>query len=121
MDFRKSANSKELRVGVTLVKWTPACGSTPQNTLAVPRRSYSESLLATLPGFMGIGSRTSPCRLTDFSSTQTTGSAGDSGFSYTANTSSIFLMYSSSSSATHHIFFPPRLQVVVLQQHADGF
>jgi hypothetical protein len=51
-----------------------------------------------------------------FSSTQTTGSCPQNGFSYTANTSSMRPMYSSSSSAMHHIFFPPRLQVVAFQQ-----
>src|SRR3979409_206985 len=30
-------------------------------------------------------------------------------------------MYSSLSSPTHHIFFPPRLEVVVEEQHPDGF
>src|SRR2546423_15029942 len=29
-------------------------------------------------------------------------------------------MYSSLSSATHHIFFPPRFEVVVEEQDADG-
>jgi len=43
----------------------------------------------------------------------------DSGFSYTANTSSMRAMYSSSSSATHHIFSPPRFQVVAFQQDSD--
>src|SRR5271157_668912 len=30
-------------------------------------------------------------------------------------------MSASSSSATHHIFFPPRLEVVVEEQHPNGF
>jgi len=35
-------------------------GSTAQNALAVPQRWYSLSCLATLPGFIGIGSLTAP-------------------------------------------------------------
>ena len=65
--------------------------------------------------------RTSACNVTGFSSRQTTGWLGSYGRSYVSSTSSIFEMYSSLRSATHHIFFPPRLEVVVEQQNADGF
>src|SRR4051794_17502117 len=115
------ANSKPERSGVGKVKWRPAFGSTTQKTFAVPRRSYSLSRRASRPGLAGIGARTSACRVTGFSSKQTTGSAGSYGFSYVSSTSSILRMYSSSSSATHHIFFPPRLEVVVQEENADGF
>src|ERR1039458_10002695 len=97
----------------------PALGWTPQKTLAVPRRSYSESRRAIRPGRIGRGGRTSACSTTGFSSTQTTGSLSDSGFSYILSTSSIRAMYSSFSAAMHHIFFPPRLQFVALEQDAD--
>src|ERR1700677_4247871 len=49
----------------------------------------------------------------------TTGSRTESGFSYTASTSSMRATYSSSSSATHHIFFPPRFQVVAFEQDSN--
>src|SRR6202023_3590597 len=114
-------NSGAERFGVGKVKCRPAFGSTAQKTLAVPRRSYSLSRLAILPGAMRIGGRTSACRVTGFSSMQTTGSAELYGFSYTASTSSIFSMYSGLSSATHHIFFPPRLQVVAFEQDPNRF
>src|SRR6267142_3243802 len=56
-----------------------------------------------------------------FSSGQTTGSWADSGFSYSAGTSSILSIYSASSFGTHHIFFPPRFQVVLLEQKTNTF
>ena len=56
------------------VKWLPALGSTAQKTLAVPRRSYSLSRRASLPGTAGDGGRTSACNVTGFSSRHTTGS-----------------------------------------------
>src|SRR3954451_16390669 len=115
------ANSNPERSGVGNVKCRPAFGSTTQKTFAVPRRSYSLSRRASRPGLAGIGARTSACRVTGFSSKQTTGSAGSYGFSYVSSTSSILPMYSSSSSATHHIFFPPRLEVVGKKQDAYGF
>ena len=68
-------------VGRDLGEMPPALGSTPQNALAVPRRLYSQSRRATLPGRMGRGGRTSACSTTGFSSMQTTGSFSDSGFS----------------------------------------
>src|SRR6476659_9137661 len=68
--------------------WRPTFGSTAQKTLAVPQRLYSVSRLAILPG---VG-RTSPCRVTGFSSRQTTGSAAFKGRSYVARTSSILVM-----------------------------
>src|SRR5579864_2496309 len=49
----------------------------------------------------------------------TTGSRTESGFSYTASTSSMRAIYFSSSSATHHIFSPPRFQVVAFEQDSD--
>src|SRR6266581_2461580 len=114
-----SANSGEDRWAVTLGKYCPAFGSTPQNTLAVPQRWYSASRRAIRPGLMAKGGRTSWWSTTGFSPTQTTGSRSLRGFSYTAKMSSIRRMYSSSSSATHHIFFPPRLQVVAFQQNPN--
>jgi hypothetical protein len=74
---------------------------------------------ATRPGCTATGGRTSSYNTTGFSSIHTTGSRAESGFSYTANTSSMRATYSSSSSATHHIFFPPRFQVVVFEQNSD--
>src|SRR5271170_997085 len=112
-------NWGEERFGVGLVKCRPALGWTPQKTLAVPRRSYSESRRAIRPGRMGRGGRTSPCSTMGFSSMQTTGSLSDSGLSYKASTSSMRAMYSSFSSAMHQLFFPPRLQFVALKQDAD--
>src|SRR4051812_13956360 len=120
MRRRYSANRGEERLIVTLVKCRPALGSTPQNTFAVPRRSYSLSRRATRPGFMATGGRTSRCKTTGFSSSHTTGSFSESGFSYTASTSSMRAIYSSSSVGTHHIFFPPRLEIVGFQQDPDG-
>src|SRR6516225_5492160 len=70
------ANSKPERSGVGNVKCLPAFGSTAQKTLAVPQRSYSLSRLASRPGTAGEAGRTSACRVTDFSSKQTTGSFG---------------------------------------------
>src|SRR5487761_581470 len=64
-----------VRFGVGQVKCLPAWGSTAQKTLAVPQRLYSLSRLAILPGAIGRAGRTSACRETGFSSTQTTGSA----------------------------------------------
>src|SRR5271166_4451801 len=55
---------------------------------------------------MGMGRRTSACRVTGFSSMQTTGSAELYGFSYTASTSSIFSMDSGLSSATVAVGMP---------------
>src|SRR5215470_18264873 len=115
------ANSKADRLGVGKGKCRPAFGSTAQKTLAVPHRSYSLSRRASRPGCAGQTGRTSACRVTDFSSRHTTGSAGSYGFSYVSKTSSILAMYSSLSSATHHIFFPPRLEVVVQEQNPDRF
>src|ERR1017187_9382648 len=91
----------------------------PQKTLAVPQRSYSQSRRATCPGCMGIEGLVSLCNTTGFSSTQTTGSRSDSGFSYILSTSSILKMYSSSNSPTHHIFFPPWLEVMAFQQNSS--
>ncbi len=54
----------------------PAFGSTAQKTLAVPRRSYSLSRLASRPGTAGEVGRISACRVTGFSSRQTTGLSG---------------------------------------------
>src|ERR1039458_5307737 len=68
---------------------------------------------------MGIRGRVSSCSTVGFSSTQTTGSHSDGGFSYVLSTSSMRAMYSSFSSPTHHIFFPPRLEVVAFQQYPD--
>src|SRR5215813_7985013 len=115
------ANPKADRSGVAKVKWRPAFGSTAQKTLAVPRRSYSLSRRASRPGLAGEAGRRSACKVTGFSSKQTTGSAGSYCFSYVSSTSSILEMYSSLSSATHHIFFPPRLEVVVEEQDPNGF
>jgi hypothetical protein len=70
------ANSKPERSGVGKVKWRPAFGSTAQKTLAVPHRSYSLSRLASRPGTAGDAGRTSACKLTGFSSKQTTGCSG---------------------------------------------
>src|SRR5665213_1290844 len=98
----------------------PALGSMPQKTLAVPQRSYSWSRRATCPGCMGIEGLVSLCNTTGFSSTQTTGSRSDSGFSYILSTSSILEMYSSSNSPTHHIFFPPWLEVMAFQQNSNS-
>src|SRR5829696_7783837 len=114
------ANWYPERSVVGKVKWRPALGSTAQNTLAVPQRSYSLSRLASLPGLAGDAGRTSACSVTGFSSKQTTGCAASYGRSYVSSTSSILSMYSSLRSATHHIFFPPRLEVVVEQQNSDG-
>jgi hypothetical protein len=86
-----------------------------------PLLRYSASRRATRPGCINSGGRTSSCKTTGFSSIHTTGSRTDSGFSYTAYTSSMRAMYSSSSSATHHIFFPPRLWVVAFEQDSDRF
>jgi hypothetical protein len=44
-----------LLLRITLLKHRPAFGSTPQNTLAVPQRRYSQSRRATRPGCMTIG------------------------------------------------------------------
>src|ERR1019366_4648355 len=112
-------NWGEARFGVGLVKCRPALGWTPQKTLAVPRRSYSQSRRAIRPGRIGRGGGKTGGRTTGFSSTQTTGSLSDSGLSYILSTSSIQAMYSSFSSAMHHIFFPPRLQFVALKEDAD--
>src|SRR5580658_7159060 len=70
---------------------------------------------------MGRGTRTSACSTTGFSSTQTTGSFSDRGFSYSASTSSMRRMYSSFNSAIHQLFFPPWLQLVALEQNTDRF
>src|SRR5215467_7552271 len=115
------ANSKPERSGVAKVKYRPAFGSTAQKTFAVPCRSYSLSRRVSRPGSAGDEGRTSACSVTDFSSRQTTGSAGLYGFSYIPNTSSRSPRYSSVSSGTHHIFFPPRLEVVVEQQNPNRF
>src|SRR5664279_3504599 len=69
---------------------------------------------------MGIEGLVSLCNTTGFSSTQTTGSRSDSGFSYILSTSSILKMYSSSNSPTHHIFFPPWLEVMAFQHNSNG-
>src|SRR6476659_7776212 len=114
------ANSKPERSGVGKVKWRPAFGSTAQKTLAVPQRSYSLSRLASRPGDADAAARTSACNVTGFSSRQTIGWLASYGRSYVSSTSAIFEMYSSLRSATHHIFFPPRLEIVVKQQDADG-
>lgn len=113
------ANSGPDRSGVGKVKCRPDFGSTAQKTFAVPHRLYSLSRLAIPPGLAGTGYRTSSCRLTGFSSRQTTGSEASKGFSYVARTSSILETYSSSSSGRHHIFSPPRLQIVALEQDAN--
>src|SRR5271155_3006481 len=68
---------------------------------------------------MGIRGRVSSCSTVGFSSTQTTGSLADRGFSYVSSTSSMRAIYSSFSSPTHHIFFPPRLEIVAFQQDPD--
>src|SRR5262245_27574066 len=52
------AQSTRVRRSVTRTVRFPASGSTAMNTLAVPRRSYSLSYLATWPGLAGSGSRT---------------------------------------------------------------
>src|ERR1700684_3697679 len=70
------ANSTAERSGVGNVKCRPAFDSTAQKTLAVPQRSYSLSRLASRPGFAGEEGRISACRVTGFSSRQTTGSRG---------------------------------------------
>src|SRR5450631_3495626 len=92
----------------------------PQMALAVPQRLYSYSRRATRPGCIGIEGLVSSCNTSGFSSTQTTGSGSDSGFSYILSTSSILKMYSSSNSPTHHIFFPPWLEVMAFQQNANS-
>src|SRR5450631_3520716 len=92
----------------------------PQMALAVPQRLYSYSRRATRPGCIGIEGLVSSCNTSGFSSTQTTGSRSDSGFSYILSTSSILKMYSLSNFPTHHIFFPPWLEVMAFQQNPDG-
>ena len=84
------------------------------------RRSYSLSRRASRPGLAAEAGRTSACSVIGFSSKHTTGSAGLYGRSYVSSTSSILAMYSSLSSPTHHIVFPPRLEVVVEEQDANG-
>ena len=69
---------------------------------------------------MGIECLVSLCNTTGFSSTQTTGSRSDSGFSYILSTSSILKMYSSFNSPTRHIFFPPWPEVMAFQQNSNG-
>ncbi len=54
-------------LGVGRVKRFPACGSTAQNTFAVPHLLYSLSGRLGLPGAMGLGGLTSACRETGFS------------------------------------------------------
>ena len=51
------ANSNAERSGVGKVKCRPALGSTAKKTLAVPRRSYSLSRLASRPGAAGEAGR----------------------------------------------------------------
>src|SRR5271155_1488804 len=83
------AQSVRVRWSVTWTVRLPANGSTAMKTLAVPRRSYSLSYLATLPGRGGNGSRTSAINCLLHSSMHTSGRLGSCGRWYTSNTSSI--------------------------------
>lgn len=91
-------------MAVTLGKCHPNFGSTPQNTLAVPQRWYSPWRRTTHPCLKASGGQICESGTNGFSSTQSTGSCSENGFSYTASTSSMRWIYSSSSSATHYIF-----------------
>src|ERR1019366_5623423 len=68
------------------LRWTWECRNTALSA-AVPQRLYSPSRLATRPGRIATGGRTSRCITTGFSSMQTTGPSSENGFSSTANTS----------------------------------
>src|SRR5712692_7325137 len=83
------AQSIRVRWSVTCTVRLPANGSTAMKMLAVPRRSYSLSYLATSPGRGGSGSRTSAINCLLHSSMQTMGRLGSCGRWYTSNTSSI--------------------------------
>src|SRR6266851_102149 len=84
-----SAQSVRVRWSVTWTVRLPAKGSTAMKTLAVPRRTYSLSYLATAPGRGGSGARTSAINCLLHSSMHTSGRLGSCGRWYTSNTSSI--------------------------------
>ena len=117
------ANSEPDQTRALEGEMTADFGSTAQKTLAV---SAHRSVLVvpfgdSRPGLAGTGGRTSSCRLTGFSSRQTTGSERIGRLfidgQHVFHLADILVIQF----GEHHIFFPPRLQIVALQQDANCF